>query len=111
MNLVQVLVQKGVLKESDVGLLRDKVAAAGTKPFHLVMLEHGFAREEELLPILAEQLGMDFVDLAKTVLSPEVLRVAPAKLVHRKSLLPLSRENGSLVIATADPFDVASLDE
>jgi type II secretion system protein E len=111
MNLIQSLVLKGVLKETDVALLRDKVAAAGTKPFHLVMLEHGFAREEELLPVLAEQLGMDFIDLTKTTLSQDVLRIAPAKLVHRKSLLPLSRENGSLTIATADPFDVASLDE
>lgn len=111
MNLLQMLVQKGVLKEADVPLLREKVATAGSKPFHIVMLEQGFAREEELLPVLAEQLNMEFVDLAKTTLSPEVLRVAPAKLVHRKSLVPLSRENGSLTIATGDPFDVASLDE
>jgi type II secretion system protein E len=111
MNLLQMLVQKGVLKEADVPLLREKVAAAGSKPFHIVMLEQGFAREEDLLPVLAEQLNMEFVDLSKTTLSPEVVRVAPAKLVHRKSLVPLSRENGSLTIATADPFDVASLDE
>ncbi len=111
MNLIQLLVQKGVLKEADVPLLRDKLGVAGAKPFHLVMLDHGFAREEDLLPVLAEQLGMEVVDLTKTVLSPEVMRVVPAKLVHRKNLLPLSRENGSLTVATADPFDVASLDE
>ena len=111
MNLIQLLVQKGVLKEADVPLLRDKLGVAGSKPFHLVMLDHGFAREEDLLPVLAEQLGMEVVDLTKTTLSPEVMRVVPAKLVHRKSLLPLSRENGSLTVATADPFDVASHDE
>ncbi len=111
MNLIQLLVQKGVLKEADVPLLRDKLGVAGAKPFHLVMLDHGFAREEDLLPVLAEQLGMEVVDLTKVTLSPEVMSVVPAKLVHRKSLLPLSRENGSLTVATADPFDVASLDE
>lgn len=111
MSLIQFFVQKGVLKEADVATLREKVAAAGGKAFHLVMLDHGFAREEELLPVLAERLGMELVDLANTVLSPEVIRVAPAKLVHRKNLLPLSRENGSLTVATPDPFDVGSLDE
>jgi type II secretion system protein E len=111
MNLIQFLVTKNVLKEADVPLLRDKLAVAGGKPFHLVMLEHGFAREEELLPVLAEKFGMEIVDLATITLSPEALRVAPTKLVHRKGLVPISRENGSLTVATADPFDVASLDE
>ena len=35
----------------------------------------------------------------------------PAKLVHRKSLMPVSRNNGTLVVATGDPFDVYALDE
>jgi type II secretion system protein E len=111
MNLIQHLVQKSILKESDVPLLRDKLAAANGKAFHLVMLDNGFAKEEELLPELAGQLGMDVVDLTKTTLSPEILRLAPTKLMHRKGLLPISRENGSITVATADPFDVASLDE
>lgn len=111
MNLIQVLVQKNVLKESDVPLLRDRLAGAGGRPFHLVLLEHGFAREEDLLPALAEQFGLEVVDLAKVHLAPDVLRVAPTKLVHRKGLLPISRDNGTLTVATADPLDVASLDE
>ena len=35
----------------------------------------------------------------------------PLKLVHRKNLMPLSRNNGTLVVATGDPFDVYALDE
>lgn len=111
MNLVNLLVQGGVLREADVPVLRDKLASAGTKPLHLVLLESGFAREEELLPFLGKQLGMEVVDLTKMVPAPEAIKAAPSKLVHRKSLLPLSRENGTLTVATADPFDIGSLDE
>ena len=35
----------------------------------------------------------------------------PLKLVHRRNLMPLSRNNGTLVVATGDPFDVYALDE
>src|SRR5437763_3959483 len=35
----------------------------------------------------------------------------PLRLVHRRSLMPLARENGTLTVATGDPFDVYSLDE
>ena len=54
---------------------------------------------------------MEIVDLTKTTISLEAMKAAPSKLVHRKSLLPLSRENGTLTVATGDPFDMASLDE
>jgi type II secretion system protein E len=112
MNLVNLLVQAGVLPESDVPALRDKLAAAaGAKPMHLVMLEQGFIREEDLLPVLGKYLGMEIVDLTKATISLEAMKAAPSKLVHRKSLLPLSRENGTLTVATGDPFDMASLDE
>ena len=112
MNLVNLLVQAGVLPESDVPVLRDKLAAAaGSKPMHLVMLEQGFIREEDLLPVLAEYLGMELVDLTKATVDPDTLKAMPLKLVHRRSLMPLSRENGTLVVATGDPFDVYALDE
>ena len=112
MNLVNLLVQAGVLPESDVPALRDKLAAAaGSKPMHLVMLEQGFIREEDLLPVLGKYLGMEIVDLTKATISVEAMKAAPAKLVHRRSLLPLARENGTLTVATGDPFDMASLDE
>jgi type II secretion system protein E len=35
----------------------------------------------------------------------------PLKLVHRRTLMPLRREGGVLVVATGDPFDVYALDE
>src|SRR5215471_8606085 len=35
----------------------------------------------------------------------------PLKLVHRHTLMPLSRRNGTLVVATGDPFAVNALDE
>src|SRR5438270_617158 len=54
---------------------------------------------------------MDLVDLTKVTVEPETLRAMPSKLVHRRALLPLSRENGTLVVATGDPFDVYALDE
>ena len=35
----------------------------------------------------------------------------PHKLIHRQSLFPIRRDNGQLVVATSDPFDLYPLDE
>ncbi len=111
MNLVRILVDCGAMKEADVGRLQTAVAAAPNKPLHTVIIDQNFAKEEDVLPVLAEQFGMDLVDLTKASVDADTLRIMPIKLVHRRNLMPLSRANGSLVVATGDPFDVYAIDE
>src|SRR5262245_7052475 len=111
MQLLQRLVDRGVLSEADAARASEAQAAAPNKPLHQLLVEKGFAREEHVLPALAEELGMDVVDLANRTVDPETLKAMPLKLVHRRTLMPLSRENGTLVVATGDPFDVYALDE
>ncbi len=111
MNLVGTLVQNGAMKETDVPRLQEAIAKAPEKPLHAVIIDESFAKEEDVLPVLAEQFGMDLVDLTKLTVDPETIRMMPTKLVHRRNLMPLSRANGSLVVATGDPFDVYAIDE
>src|SRR5437667_5757585 len=111
MNLVRTLVQNGAMKETDVARLQEAIASSPNKALHALIIEQNFAKEEDVLPVLAEQFGMDLVDLSKATVDPETLRIMPTKLVHRRNLMPLSRNNGSLVVATGDPFDVYAIDE
>src|SRR5205807_459452 len=111
MNLLQLLVHKGLLHDADVPALQAAAKAQPNRALHLLLLDQGFAKEEDLLPVLADHLAMDLVDLTKIEVQPEILRTMPNKLVHRRGLMPLSRDNGTLRVATADPFDVYALDE
>lgn len=111
MNLLQLLVRKGLVRDADVPALQTAAKTQPQRPLHLVLLDQGFAKEEELLPVLADHFGMDLVDLTKVHVEADMLRTMPTKLVHRRNLMPLSRENGTLRVATADPFDVNALDE
>ena len=103
MVLAERLIGKGVLHEADLARVREAQAATPLKPLHEILIEHGFAREEDVLPALAEQLGMELVDLTKITIEPATLSALPLKLIHRRTLMPLSRQNGTLVVATADP--------
>jgi type II secretion system protein E len=111
MLLVQRLVQKGVLQEADLPRVAEVQAATPNRPVHELLIERGFAKEEAVLAALAEEFGLDRVDLTKVTVEPETLKAMPLKLVHRRTLMPLSRNNGTLVVATGDPFDVNALDE
>jgi type II secretion system protein E len=111
MLLLQRLLEKGQLAETDVPRVNEARAAAPDKPLHEVLIEKGFAKEEHVLAALADEFGMELVDLTNVKVDPETLQAMPLKLVHRRSLMPLARNNGTLVVATGDPYDVYALDE
>ena len=111
MQLAQRLVRRGVLKPEDLARVAEVQAASPSRPLHELLIERGFAKEEDVLAALAEGFGMELVDLTQVKVEPETLQAMPLKLVHRRTLMPLARHNGTLTVATGDPFDVYSLDE
>lgn len=74
-------------------------------------VELGFVTEEAALRALGDAVGLDYVDLSETQVDLSLLNSFPNKLIHRQSVFPISRQNGSLVVATSDPFDLYPLDE
>ncbi len=111
MQLVQRLIRRGGLPASDLARVSEAHFAAPSKPLHELLVERGFAKEEDVLAALAEEFGMELVDLTQIKIEPATLQAMPLKLVHRRTLMPLSRSNGTLVVATGDPYDVYALDE
>ncbi len=111
MQLAQRLLRRGVLKPDDLARIDEARAQLPDKPLHELLVEKSFAKEEDVLAALAEEFGMDLVDLTEFKVDTDVLQSMPLKLVHRRTIMPLKRDNGTLVVATGDPFDVYALDE
>ncbi len=111
MQLAQRLVKKGLLAAQDLPRVAEEHAAAPGRPLHQFLIERGFAKEPDVYAVLAEELAMDLVDLNDVKVDVDAVKVVPLKLMHRRGLMPLSRANGTLVVATGDPFDVNALDE
>src|SRR5688500_7962168 len=111
MQLLETLAARGLLSDADRARAAEVIRAAPEVPPHQVLIDKGFVREDQLLPVLAEEFGLELVDLTRANIPQEVLRAMPQKLVHRKNLLPISRHNGTLIVATGDPFDAYAIDE
>src|SRR5665213_3367091 len=111
MQLVQRLIRRGAIPAADLARISEAHFAAPAKPLHELLIERGFAKEDDVLIALAEEFGMELVDLTQITVEPATLQAMPLKLVHRRSLMPLSRNNGTLVVATGDPYDVYALHE
>jgi len=76
-----------------------------------ILLRQGAVGEEQLLRFFAGRLGLEFLEHPERMADPEVAALVPSDFVMRHQLLPLCRENGGLLAVTADPFDLAAIED
>ncbi len=106
MEAGQILLAKGLLSEVQLELVRGK----GGNLLRTAV-EMGFVREDDALKALAESVGIEFIDLREAEIDLSVLKTVPQKIIFRQTLFPVRRQNGAIIVATNDPFDLYPLDE
>jgi general secretion pathway protein E/type IV pilus assembly protein PilB len=109
MEAGEILLRRGLLDDQQLQRSRDN-QAAGTSLLDSAV-ELGFVDEENALRAIADEIGLDYVNLDETELDLSLLSKFPQRLIYRDTLFPVRRENGSIVVATSNPFDVYPLDE
>jgi len=75
-----------------------------------VVVGEGYAREDNFLEALAKVLNMPFMPLGSAAIETSVLERLPTKAIFQYNVIPSSMENGSLLVATNDPFNAGLVD-
>ena len=75
------------------------------------ILQLGFLNERQLLEVMGESLNIPLANLSEVIIDPETRQALPTKFIFRKRLVPISRENGTLGVATSDAFDLNVFDD
>jgi len=109
MDVGEMLFRRGLLDAKQL----EQARAAQTEGVRLdqAAVQLGFLTEETALRALAKEVGLEFVDLVDAEVDLSLLKDFPSRFVHRESLFPIRRNNGCLVVATSDPFNLYPLDE
>ncbi len=110
MNFSQLLLRNGLLTEEQ---LREATSLLRAESLRLdeAIIRLGFLTERQILELMAEHLHLPLVELGELTIPQEILRALPSKVVYRKKLVPISRENGVLNVATSDAFDLYVFDD
>lgn len=75
------------------------------------LIRLGFASEERILGVLAQQLGCRYVKIKDAIIAPDVIAKIPAKYASHYKMMPLKIENNVLICAVSDPLNVQVLDD
>src|ERR1039457_4121185 len=106
----EILQEMGVLNATQHLYVIDRLAIEDIR-YGEICVREGFISEEPLARALAEQFGLEYVDLVGFKPDEAVINSVTPDAMYRYHFLPLEQSGDSLVIAVADPTDVVKLDE
>ena len=106
----RILADMGAIAPAEIDLLLEKQSQTGQR-FGTIGVETGMFTDLELAQGLAERFQYDFIDLKDVALDPELIASLPSNLSIKYNLVPLERQENTLVVAVADPTDIDVLDK
>ena len=109
-SYTQVLVEKGLVTVEDIDTAERVREDQGLR-LDQALIQNGALSEQDFLKVMGERLDFDIVDLPNATIEDEAIRSLPSRFVYRNHLAPIARENGTLKVATSDPFDLYVFDE
>jgi len=107
----QMLVERGHITDEQ---LEEALEAQkqSTQRLGEILMDLGSVEEAALYECLAEQLSVTYVNLAKVAADPNVAGLITREMATRYVALPLKRgDQGTILVAMAEPTDVIALDD
>jgi type IV pilus assembly protein PilB len=103
------LVQRGLLTAAQLELAyREQRQRGGS--LARVLTDLALVSPDKLSRVMAEEAQATLVDINRQVIDQAALDLVPLDLCRKFRALPLSRMNGSITIAMADPMDIRAID-
>jgi len=109
-RLSQLMVERGMVTEEQLDTALEEQQSTGNR-LGETLVEQGVLSSVDLAAVLADHLGVPFVDLRAG--SPDLVLAAliPENVARRYNALPVARWGEQLVIAMANPSDVFAVDD
>ncbi|MFW2514326.1 GspE/PulE family protein [Demequina sp. SO4-13] len=109
-QLGAILLEEGVLTEEQLLDGIDEQQARG-QSLGRTLVELGMISEGQLVRALANQVGMDFVELGEVAVDRAAVAMVPAAVCRRHNALPIGIDDGVLRVAMSNPGNVVAVDD
>jgi len=76
-----------------------------------ILIEKKYITEKQLLEFLSKQFSIEFVELSKIQINPEIINYIPENIAKRYHLIPIEKKENTLKVAMEDPLNIVVLDD
>ena len=110
-RLGELLLKEGLLTREQLTKALQEQAQNPGQRLGLTVVRLGMVPETEVVRMLARQYRMPAVDLARFEVDTRLLKLIPAELASKHTVLPLKRDGRQLTVAIADPTMMGVVDD
>ncbi|HAK88646.1 MAG TPA: type II secretion system protein E [Nitrospiraceae bacterium] len=109
MRIGDLLKARGLLTDEQlhVALIQQKITGTLLGD---ALVNLGFISSKELGRILAEQSGIEFIDLGEYAISENALRAVQKDIAEKAGFIPLDMEDGRMTIGITNPSNIVAVD-
>lgn len=106
-RLGDLLVQQKLISPEQLMIALERQKGSGLK-LGRVLVDNGFASEENISETLAKQLGIPYIDLKSYRINLELVRLLPESQARQFSAIVLEERNARFLVGMADPTDLSA---
>ncbi len=107
----QILVDLGHLTEEQLEAVLEEQQTRPGELFGSIAVAMSMVNEDQVVLALAEQLGLQIINMTDMVIAPEVLSHLTQPMAELYRVIPIAFKDGTLTVATCDPQKLSVIDE
>ena len=109
-DYTEILIRQGVISPEQLAEAQQMPAESGIKLAD-ALTRLGYATSEDVMRAMAEQHGLDYVNLSEVVIPPSVVELVPESVARENVAIPLAESDGKLTVIVSDPMDYETFEK
>jgi len=109
-QLGELLIERGVISklqlDKALNVQKEKGGLIGE-----VLVELGFAKEEDITQALTAQYGFPYLPLANYDINPEIINIIPGRVARQYLIIPVDKVGNNLTLAMSNPLNVHAIED
>lgn len=103
------LLDKNLINKEQLAKV-EAIADKKGKSIEEILLSEKVIAEKKLVELKAYILGIPFVDLKKSDISPDILKIIPESIAREHNIVAINKNKDELEVAMLDPKDLQTID-
>src|SRR5258708_31320289 len=109
-SFTDILIRQRIISADQVVEAQNMARATGQRLAD-ALIRLGYASGEEVMRAMAQEYGLDYVNLKEVSIPPAVVELVPESVARENAILPMGEEDGQLTVIVSDPNDLETLDK
>lgn len=109
-QLGELLIQEGIINPQQLDkalkIQKEKSGLIGE-----ILVELGFAKEEDIAQALTAQYGFPYLPLSNYEINTEIVNIIPGRVARQYVLVPIDKIGNNLTIVMSNPLNVQAIED